>query len=252
MPVIPNPHPALAGTSTINSEVLVDVLANVNDGYVINDQNLLVNTSDSNRVLTMLLPEAKTQKKITPRLVIQHTNGGPHSASIQNMFGFRGLPKVDIECHLQVQTDGQIGQFMPYNVEANANTDANRFVLKGTTFGAISHETQDQGAKHLAIDKDPWSVAQLGALIGATAAECVTYNIRCSPPTTWNDSGIAHHSLFPFLGTDAKGKAIKGAWSGKSGKPCPGAARIKQMDFLRHEVAVRMAAFYDRSGGHCP
>jgi hypothetical protein len=252
MPIIPNPHPTLAAQSKVGPEILVDILADVNDGYVIDDRHLLVNTKDASRVVTRLLPEATSQEKIQPRLVIQHTNGGENSATIDNLFGFRNSPNVKIEAHLQVQTDGVVGQFMPYNVEANANSDANRFVVGNKTFGAISHETQDRGSKHLSIHKDPWSVPQLAALIGATAAECVTYNIRCSAPTTWNDSGIGHHALFPFLGLGPNGLPKKGAWTGVAGKPCPGSARIKQMDFLRHEVAVRMAAFYERSGGKCP
>ena len=251
MPAIPNPHPTLASTSA-DGEVLVDILADVNEGYVVNDQHLLVNTVNATSVKTMLLPEAGSQHKIQPRLVIQHTNGGKESATIENLFGFRGQPKVDIEAHLQVQMDGVIGQFIPFNVEADANTDANRFTLNGKVFGAISHETQDSGSKHVSIDKDPWTMSQLAAIIGATTAECVTYNIRCTPPTVWNDTGIGHHSMFPFLGNDAQGHHIKGTWSLARGKPCPGAARIKQMDFLRNAVAQRMAAFYQRSGGHCP
>ncbi len=247
MPTTAKPHPALAAKSTDGQHKLADLLAEENAGYIINAEHLLLNLTNPSSVVIKLLPEAANQKTIKPRLVIQHTNGGPHSSDLQALFGFRSQPGIDIEAHLQVQLDGVIGQFMPFNRVADANFHANRFIHNGVAFGAISHETQDHGFKHLELAKDPWTMEQLAAIIGATTAECVVYNIRCNQPAEWNDSGIGHHSLFPFLG-----EGVLGAWSKFQGKVCPGKARIAQMDFLRSQVAQRMAKFYVRSGGRCP
>jgi hypothetical protein len=67
----------------------------------------------------------------------------------------------------------------------------------------------------------------------------VVYRIPCTSPPYWNSGGIGHHCQFP-------------EWSTFVGKTCPGAARIRQMDWVRGEVAGRVANYHSIVGGSCP
>jgi hypothetical protein len=119
---------------------------------------------------------------------------------------------------------------------ADCNYRANQFVVGGHTYGAISFETQDNGAATLA--RTPWSLPALNALVQITKALVIQCDIHCTQPAYWNSSGIGHHTLHP-------------EWSSYTGKTCPGAARIAQMDYIRHEVTVGAAAFHEHNGTEC-
>ena len=58
MPVISNPHLTIASTSA-SGTALVDILAEENDCFVIDDEHLLVNSNNPFAVRTLLIAEAK-------------------------------------------------------------------------------------------------------------------------------------------------------------------------------------------------
>jgi len=53
-----------------------------------------------------LLPEAKTQRQIKPRLVILHTNGGKTTSTPDQLRAFLGRSDVNLECHFDIGFDG--------------------------------------------------------------------------------------------------------------------------------------------------
>lgn len=238
---IANPHPNLHGVALDGHTPKIDVLAFITGGYVIDDRHLLVGPN----VHTRLLPEAMSQAIITPRSSIDHSNAGSRPSRWQQLLGWISRTDVTEEPHLQFDLDGAVAQFVPFNRRADCNYRANGWWFAGTYFGALSHETGDEGAATL--DRTPWTVRfdagqpamQFDALVGVHIAECVTYRIRCTPTTGPFDSGIGYHSMYP-------------EWSKYTGKTCPGAARIRQMPELWHRVAVGVAAFYEHCGGVCP
>jgi hypothetical protein len=132
--------------------------------------------------------------------------------------------------------DGFTAQAMPIIRRADCNYKANSFVLNGKVYGAISFETEDNGAATL--EHTPWSLPTLNALVQINKALVIQCDIHCSQPAYWNSSGIGHHCLHQ-------------EWSIYVGKTCPGAARIAQMDYIRNEVGVGAAAFHEHNGTQC-
>lgn len=189
------------------------------------------------RVIAKPLPEASTQAFIEPKNVILHTNGGRHKAAWWAIWNYMARPDVVIECHSQVDMDGTLVQAIPFNRRADCNYKANFWRKNGAGYGALSFETQDNGSATLA--DTPWTLDQFETLADAIAVQCIAYKIPCSVTTKWDGGGIGHHSLFP-------------EWSTFKGKSCPGPARIRQMDALRHRVAEKVAHYYNEAGGHCP
>ena len=259
-----NAHPALAGLGT-NGWQKADTLAYLTAAYLGGGTGLYIDANDlliGDRVVTRLLPEAQTQPRIIPRSIICHTNAATGTAktgtaSIEGSYNWWNRVGNGGESHLQFTLGGQaspnepamVGQFMPFSRRADCNADANAWTYGGWTFGAISHETQDWGtsAPQGSINVQPWTLAQFQLLAAVTAVECVTYQIHCTQPARWTDSGIGHHSLFPWLGTVGAG-----SWTNVRGKTCPGRARIAQMDELRRQVTGIVADFYMFAGGACP
>lgn len=184
------------------------------------------------------IPEAATQPKITPRSVILHSEAGPRYTPLQNLWNYIRRADITGEPHFLVDRDGTVWQAMPVTVRADNNYRANRWIHDGRAYGAVSFETSDEGWPTL--DRTPWNAAQLAAIVGATAALCCTYGIACTAPARWTDSGIGHHVLFP------------NDWTNVRGKTCPGRARIAQMDWIRREVAVMVAAYHQSNGTTCP
>lgn len=229
---IPNPHSSLTGVALDGHTPKVDVLAYITGGYVINDNDLLVGPN----VVTALLPEDATQPKITPRSSILHSNAGTKGAIWSQLRAFLARAS-ETEPHLQHDMNGVIAQLMRYTTRADCNYKANRWSFSGTWYGALSHETADNGAATL--DVTPWPVPQFAGLVASLTCEAICYRVRCTATTTWTDSGIGYHSQFP-------------EWSVFRGKSCPGKARIRQMDEVRRQVTNNVAKFYELCGGTCP
>jgi hypothetical protein len=196
------------------------------------------------------IPEAYTQSLIRPIGSIQHSNAGPHETPWWNLWAYMNRSDITGEAHFQLDgvdgDDTHLVQLIPLNRRADCNYKGNYFVKDGLPRGYVSFETQDNGAASLPVT--PWSIGnineggsiwgQIDVLIAVNTLICVTYGSWCSVPTHWQDSGIGHHSQYK-------------EWSVYVGKTCPGEARIRQMDYLRQQVAIKLAAFSDATGWRC-
>ena len=194
--------------------------------YYVNSQHMLIGPNVRHE---LIVPESTTQPEIYPWSIILHSQAGPRKTFWQSLLKYMNRPDVTLEAHFLVEMDGTIVQTMPLNRRADCNYKANRFKVpfwgSPTGFldvGAISFETQDEGAASL--PNTPWTPAQLDAITNAIAAIGHKYGIPYTQPGAWTDRGVGHHSLFP-------------EWSSYTGKTCPGAARIRQMDYVRTTAA---------------
>lgn len=228
-------HPVLQ-QRTPDGRTWGDILRFITGGYYIDDTHWLHGPN----VVRRPIPESTTQPTIHPRNAILHTNAANRGSA--SLWSWITQASVTGEPHFQVgYTD--LEQYMPLNRRADCNYSANRWLGNGRWYGAISFETQDNGAATL--DKTPWTLAQLDHMANTLTAICVVYGMMCTQPATWDGSGIGHHTLFPFQGATRK------AWTNVRGKTCPGAARIRQMDYVRAAVAERMANFVRETGFKC-
>ncbi len=236
---VPNPHPHLAEAAP-NGQPKVDFLAWFNKGWVIDDRHLLANPSTPQLLTIKLLPEAASQPKIRPRGIVQHTQGGSKKATNEQVWALCATDSWKSEPHIigPEMASGRALQAIPFNVRADSNKDGNRWLYAGEWWGHISIESQDSGFNNLPLKNDPWTLAQLDTFAGIDTALCATYGIRCGDMPAWNGSGIAPHNRWPEFTS--------------SSHNCPGPARTSQMDWIRNEVASRLAAYYAAVGEVCP
>lgn len=165
-------------------------------------------------VHALITPESTSQPTIRPRTVILHSQAGPRRTLWQSLVSYMKRSDISLECHFIVELDGTVVQTMPTNRRADCNYKANQF--------AISFETQDNGWPTLSTT--PWSPAQVEAIANVVAACGHRYGIPYTSPANYLDAGVGYHSQFP-------------EWSTFKGKTCPGAARIRQMDWVRRRAA---------------
>lgn len=189
------------------------------------------------------IPEAFTQPAIVPVLAILHSNAAPALTRWESLIAYWRRSDITGEAHFQVagvnatgDKAGRLVQAMPVTVRADCNYKANRFLQGGRYVGAVSYETEDRGAATL--DQTPWPVAQLGPIISSLTCIAVGWGLWCTAPAAWNDRGIGHHVQFT-------------EWSSFTGKTCPGAARIRQMDGVRAGVATMLAEYSKATGWQC-
>lgn len=223
-------HPVLR-RQTADGRTWGDILRFITGGYYIDGEHWL---QGPGVVKSPVEPEASTQPFIHPFSAILHSNAGSKSAGWRALWLWVRNLSVTGEPHFQVAYDA-IAQFMPLNRRADCNAKANSWLRKGKVVGAISFETQDKGTASLQTTE--WSTEQLRWMINALTCISVCYGVWCTQPATWNDSGVGHHSLFR-------------EWSLYI-KTCPGAARIRQMDYIRTELAKNLAAFHEHTGWSC-
>lgn len=161
-----------------------------------------------------IVPEAFTQPEIKPRTVILHSQAGPRKTPWQALVSYMKRSDITLEAHFLIEMDGTVVQTMPTHKRADCNYKANPF--------AIAIETQDNGYPTLATT--PWTPEQAEAIANVVAAVGHKYGIPYTSPTNYLDGGVGYHSQFP-------------EWSTFKGKTCPGAARIRQMDWVRRRAA---------------
>lgn len=152
-----------------------------------------------------LLPQNATQVRITPRKIVHHT--AVDGTSTKSLFDWFKSPSAKgAESHFYVRADGTVEQYMDTNVRADAQFAAN--------VDAISIETWD-GRATTNGPANPWTEAQVQALIRLDRWLCDTHKIppvQCPSPT---GAGIGWHSLFRDWNTDSHA--------------CPGQPRIDQI-----------------------
>jgi len=225
-----NPHPVLLQT-TADGRRWDDILAFITGGYYIDADHWLVGPD----VVKSPIPEASTQPVIHPWSAILHSNAGPKSSGWRALWLWVRNLSVNGEPHFQNAYDA-IAQYMPLNRRADCNAKANSWKRNGKVVGAVSFETQDNGAATLA--ETPWTFDQVRRMVATLTCTSVVYGVWCTAPVSWDDSGIGYHSQFK-------------EWSIYVGKTCPGAARIRQMDHIRAEVQKNLAAFIENTGWAC-
>lgn len=232
-------HPSLTQTEG-------DTLRWITHDYWIDNQHLL---HGPNVATALVQPEASSQPFIKPYSAILHSNAGVSKTPWWNLIAYWRRSDIVGEAHLQidgVDLPATVVQAIPFDRRADCNYKANRFAHFTDWVGAISFETQDRGGSSLATT--PWSLGdhtvptetwgQVDSMISALTCLCVCYRVWCTVPAYWNDSGIGHHCLYP-------------EWSSYIGKTCPGAARIRQMDYIRTQVANNLAVYGRATGWKC-
>jgi hypothetical protein len=191
--------------------------------YYVNSQHMLIGPGVRHE---LVMPEAQTQPDIYPWSVILHSQSGPARTPWERLVAFMRRADIGMEAHFLVNMDGTTIQTMPLNKRADCNFRANRWGVPfmGDTLhvGAISFETQDDG--HPTLATTPWTPPQTEAIASAVAAIGHKYGVPYTSPIAWNDRGVGFHSQFR-------------EWSSFTGKTCPGAARIRQMDWIRRRAA---------------
>ena len=209
----------------------VDVMRWLTADYYINADHWTV----SPKVICDPIPEAATQAIIKPRSAILHSNAAPALTLPERLIAYWRRSDITGEAHLQIAT-GTTRQAMPFNRKADCNYKANGYWFASRYVGAVSFETEDKG--YPTLDFTPWSLDQLADIVGILANLCVCYGVACTNPTRWDDTGIGHHCQYP-------------EWSSYTGKTCPGAARIRQMDYVRQRVAGVLADYSKATGWQC-
>lgn len=155
------------------------------------------------------LPEAHTQPHIVPVQWIVHTAvDGPGPTNLGDYFE---RADIDLESHTWLRWDRH-EQFVGFDRSADANYRANRWHDGARWVGAVSTETEDDGAPH----ETPWNEYQLRELIRFGTWLALTFWIPPEVPSSPYAPGMGWHSLFP------------GHWTNVPGKTCPGPVRIRQ------------------------
>ena len=160
-----------------------------------------------------LLPESRSQGRITPRMFIVHSTGAPSSKGLYDWWmsdQSRGL-----ESHFWIGDDGRLEQYIDTEVRADANGAANGY--------ALSCETNSSSTA-----TEPWTPAQAATLVRLIDWCCATHDIPRRLTATATGSGLAWHVQF----------GAPGPWTPSKGKVCPGPARITQ---FQHETIPAVA-----------
>lgn len=155
-----------------------------------------------------LIPESHTQPRITPRLFIVHSTGGPTPNGLE---GWWNNPASNgLESHFLIKNDGTLEQYVDTDVRADANGAANGY--------AISCETESTSAA-----TERWTKAQAATLVRLIDWCCTVHRIPRTITPTATGAGLAWHVQF----------GAPGPWTPSRGKVCPGPARIDQ---YRNEI----------------
>lgn len=170
-----------------------------------------------------LLSVAASRPANYPRLVIFHTNAGGGSsdgnATRRWIESELAAGRTPTQPHHQVDLDGTIWQFLPYDRKGVASAAAEGF--------CISCETQDYGTNHSSIETQPWTEEQVEALALIALFANRQYAVPLRRPTGPYESGIGTHSMW---GYNTSSNMKINPWTTVIGKTCPGAARKAQLD----------------------
>lgn len=208
-----------------------DIIRYLNHSYIFDSNGVLEGVD----AIWKPIPENNTQPTIVPRGSIAHTNGATYYTPWYSLWKFWNRSDITKEAHFQLDLDGTIIQAMSVHRRADCNYKANMFYLNSIPYGFISYEAADKGAATL--DKTGYTLPQLHDMVCINTALVLQYGVHCTMPATWTSSGIGHHCLHD-------------EWSQHNG-PCPGKARIAQMDYIRRDVTERVAHILQGMGKSC-
>ncbi|MFB8241987.1 N-acetylmuramoyl-L-alanine amidase [Kitasatospora purpeofusca] len=150
-----------------------------------------------------LQPESDQQPAIVPTQLICHSIAAPWTPRRTYEYW---RDSTNLESHFGVGYNGAAGQFIGTETRADANYGANR---RADGTGAVSVETAADNE-----NSDPWTDAQIEALIRIGVWVHQTHGIPLRICRTASDPGYGIHRMFP-------------EWSG-GGTECPGDARARQ------------------------
>jgi hypothetical protein len=164
-----------------------------------------------------LQPESDTQPAIRPTQFILHSIAAPWTA--RRMYEY-WAQSTNLDSHFGLGYQGDLGQYIGTETRADANYLANR---RPDGTGAVSIETASN-LEHT----DPWTDAQLEALIRLGVWLHQRHDIPLRICRTHDDPGYGYHRLHS-------------AWA-VSGTACPGDARVRQFKDVVFPEIVRRAA----------
>lgn len=228
-------HPKLQGTTLDGSNTKENVALYLTHGQMVMDHEGWIRGPGC---IHAPIPEATTQPIIVPHMGILHSNAAPYYTAAERLIAYWRRNDINGEAHFQNDYGPQITQALPVTRRADCNYKANSFMVDGVLHGAISFESADDGGSTL--ERTPWNLNQLESFASVLFLIKVCYpeHFWCTPCTNPFDKGIDYHSKFR-------------EWSSYTGKTCPGAARIRQMDHIRRDVQLRVAEFQKQCGGTC-
>ncbi|MFC5144303.1 N-acetylmuramoyl-L-alanine amidase [Streptomyces aureoversilis] len=149
-----------------------------------------------------LQPESDAQPAIIPTQLIFHSIAAPWTPART----YEYWRETNLESHFGLGYDGSLAQYIGTQTRADANYQANR---RPDGTGAVSVESASN------MDAtDPWSPAQVEALIRLGVWVHQQHSIPLRICRTAADPGYGYHRLFP-------------EWSA-GGTACPGDARVRQ------------------------
>lgn len=150
-----------------------------------------------------LQPESDAQPAIRPTQFILHSIVAPWTAKRTYEYW---RDSTNLESHFGLGYEGDLGQFIGTQTRADANAAANR---RADGTGAVSLES----ASNLQAS-DPWTDAQVEAIIKLGVWLHQTHDIPLRICRTWDDPGFGYHRLFTEWNPNAHS--------------CPGDARVTQ------------------------
>lgn len=146
----------------------------------------------------LLLPESRTQRKITPKQFVAHSIIAPWT--IRRTYEF-WRDSTNLESHFGIDYSGAVGQYVDTGVRADANAYANNWAL------SVETASNDKGT-------DPWNDAQLESLVRLMLWVHRTHKIPVRLAPSYTEPGFGYHKLHRN-------------WS-MSGTACPGVKRTAQ------------------------
>ena len=154
------------------------------------------------RAKRLYLPENDTQPRITPRLVVVHSQAG--TGSLRGFFG----GSSSLESTFWIGLDGTIEQYVDSSVRADANYLANGWS------GSIETENHREHVNRGSWDDDPWTPAQVASITDVLDWYARTHRVPRRLANAWDGSGFGWHIQYR-------------QWH-KPAKACPGRRRIEQ------------------------
>lgn len=173
------------------------------------------------------IPAGENDPHIVPSMAILHVA----VSTGMSLFDWFNGPSGGVESHFYIRRDGTVEQYRSVHREADANYQANSYVLDGVRYGAVSIETAGMGGGW-------WSKAQKKAIKQLLTWLHDQHQIRLKPVSVPQPprerGGVSYHSRFV-------------EWSNVAGKTCPGPNRIRQ-----YERRIRPWMTEQTTCLHCP
>lgn len=134
--------------------------------------------------IRMEIPESGSQTTIIPDQMIFHSIAAPWSLERLR----EHWQSTNLESHFGLEYSGRLGQYMTTTRRADATSAANR---RPNGHGAISIETSSNTKA-----TDPWTDAQIDALVALGVWGHETHGIPLRVCRSWDDPGFGFHRLF--------------------------------------------------------